>query len=439
MNPPSTDPHIDLATRSQAAFELAKQGRALEAERAYADLLRDAPAHVEALNFLAIRAHARGDRAEALRLLEQARGADAKDLITRVNLGVLHREQGKLEEAFEALSMCMEVPPAESFVPRLRLAEVLQSLGRHQEALPTYFGAIWAAQGRGQWLDNATTPPELRALVLHAMRYVEQGRRALFFSMLNPLRDRYGGTAVARVEKSLAIYLGDLTAHYPEPQQRPKFLYFPDLPAPRFFDRELFPWYADLEAQTDAIRAEMLAALGEDNGFEPFLGHFDDQRALQDHLRGERGTPAWNALFFHRHGVRYEENARRCPRTAAALDAAPLCRIRDHSPEACFSVLTPGSHILPHHGVTNTRIVTHLPLVVPDDCALVVGGELHRWEEGTCFSFDDTFEHEAWNRSGDTRVVMLLDAWNPYLTEVEQLALTDLIGAIGDFNRAAGV
>ncbi|MEP7043890.1 MAG: aspartyl/asparaginyl beta-hydroxylase domain-containing protein [Dokdonella sp.] len=439
MNEQSNGAAIDLAARGRAAFELAQQGRALEAERAYAELLRDAPNHIDALNFLAISAHRRGDRAEALRFLEQARSADGRDLATRTNLGVLHREQGRLEEAFEALSLCTEMPLAESFVPRLRLAEILQSLGRHQQALPTYFGAIWAAQGRGQWLDNATTPPELRALVLHAIRYIEQGRRALFFSMLSPLRDRYGGSALARVEKSLALYLGDLTAHYPEPKQRPKFLYFPDLPAPRFFERELFPWYAELEAQTDAIRAEMLAALGQDSGFEPFLGHFDDHRALQDHLRGERGTPAWNALFFQRHGVRNEENARRCPRTAAALDAAPLCRIRDHSPEACFSVLTPGSHILPHHGVTNTRVVTHLPLVVPDDCALVVGGELRRWQEGTCFSFDDTYEHEAWNRSADTRVVMLLDAWNPYLTDVERLALTDLIGAIGDFNRAAGL
>jgi aspartate beta-hydroxylase len=105
----------------------------------------------------------------------------------------------------------------------------------------------------------------------------------------------------------------------------------------------------------------------------------------------------------------------------------------------CFSVLTPGSHILPHHGVTNTRIVTHLPLVVPGDCALVVGGETRRWQEGECFSFDDTFEHEAWNRSTDTRVVMLLDAWNPYLTDIEREAMTALIGGIGDFNRAAGV
>ena len=102
-------------------------------------------------------------------------------------------------------------------------------------------------------------------------------------------------------------------------------------------------------------------------------------------------------------------------------------------------MLTSGSHIQPHHGVTNTRVVTHLALVVPDDCALVVGGESHTWQEGACFTFDDTFEHEDYNRSADTRVVMLLDAWNPYLSKVERAAIAELIGGIGDFNRDAGV
>src|SRR5699024_4227774 len=189
-------------------------------------------------------------------------------------------------------------------------------------------------------------------------------------------------------------------------------------------------------AQTAVIREEMRAVLAEDSGFEPFLGHVDDQGALQDLLRGERGEPAWNAFFFHRHGVRNDANAARCPRTAAALEATPLCRVRDHSPEVCFSVLTPGSHILPHRGVTNTRLVTHLPLVVPSDCALRVGGETHVWEPGRCVTFDDTFEHEAWNDSDQTRVVLIVDSWNPDLTDVEQQAVSDLVAAIGDFNRA---
>jgi aspartate beta-hydroxylase len=101
--------------------------------------------------------------------------------------------------------------------------------------------------------------------------------------------------------------------------------------------------------------------------------------------------------------------------------------------------LAPGTHILPHHGVTNARVVTHLPLIVPDDCALRVGGEEHAWQEGRCVTFDDTFEHEAWNRSGQTRVVLILDSWSPYLTPVECAAIAGTVESIGDFNRECGI
>ncbi len=432
------DTGMHVAQRRDAAWALADQGRALEAERAFEDLLRESPLDVDALNFLAICAHGRGSITDALQMLERARAARPDDATTLTNLGVLHREQGRIGEAHEALAAALAANP-DSYVARLRLAEVLQALGRHAEALPAYFGAIMSAQGRGLWMDEGSTPPALQPLVLHAMTVVGRGRPALFSALLEPLRERHGGGALLRVEKALAIYLLDLPANYPEPLQRPKFFYFPDLPTRRYFDRDLFPWYADLEAQTPAIRAEMLDVLAEDSAFEPFLGHVDDRELLHKHLRGDGAKPAWNAFFFYRHGEPNRANALRCPRTSAALEAAPLCKVRQHAPEACYSVLTAGSHILPHHGVTNTRVVTHLPLVVPSDCALVVGGESRVWEEGTCFSFDDTFEHEAWNRSADTRVVMLLDAWNPYLTDVEKVAVAELIGGIGDFNRSAAL
>lgn len=429
----------DVVARSRAARALAQAGRHDDAEQAFARVLREAPDDADALNFLALRAHARGDAEQALHLLEHARRAHADDTVTLGNLGVLYRERGRLDDAHAVLTRAVRLEP-DAFFARLRLGETLQALSRDADALPAYFGAIVAAQRHGVWFDDASTPPPLRPLVRHAMRFVAAGRRELFGALLAPLRERHGGAALARVERCLSMYLGDEPLVYGAAKQRPTFLYFPGLPSPRFFERERFPWYDALEDEAPAIRAEMLDALAESNGFEPFLGHVDDPQRLREQLRSERGTPAWDAYFFFRHGERHVEHARQCPRTAAALDAAPLCRIREHAPEVCYSLLAPGTHILPHHGVTNTRVVTHLPLLVPDgDLALQVGGERRGWEEGRCFSFDDTYEHEAWNRSAHTRVVMLLDAWNPYLSEVERDALTTLIGAIGDFNRAAAV
>lgn len=425
--------------RRAAAFALVAQGRAAEAERAFGELLRERPDDADALNFLAICAHGRGQADAAIELLGRAHAAHPQDATTLTNLGVLHRERGRLEEAQAALAEAVRIAPR-SYVARLRLGEVFEARGRLGQALPAYFGAINHAQELGLWLSDATTDAPLRPLVKHAMRAVAAGRRMLFAALLAPLRERHGDAALARVGRGLAMYLGELEPTYPDPRQRPKFFYVPDLPPTPVFARDLFPWYEALEAQTGVIREEMRAVFSADSGFEPFLGHFEDESPLAEHLRNEQGKPVWDAFFFFRHGVRNDANAARCPRTAAVLDTLPLCRIREHSPEVCFSVLTAGSHILPHHGVTNTRVVTHLPLVVPEgDLALAVAGQLLRWQEGRCFSFDDSFEHEAWNRSDATRVVMLLDAWNPHLGEVEREAITALIGGIGDFNRAAGL
>jgi aspartate beta-hydroxylase len=155
-------------------------------------------------------------------------------------------------------------------------------------------------------------------------------------------------------------------------------------------------------------------------------------------LQGIDAVPSWNGYYFYRHGVRRADNCAACPATAAAIDAVPLSRVPEHGPEVLYSVFTPGTHLLPHRGVTNARLVAHLPLIVPEECALRVGGELHHWQEGRVVVFDDTYEHEAWNRSTRNRVVMIFDIWNPYLTEVERLAIAELIPQMGAVQPVEG-
>jgi aspartate beta-hydroxylase len=205
------------------------------------------------------------------------------------------------------------------------------------------------------------------------------------------------------------------------------------------FAPERFPWYAGLEASTAAIRAELLQVLHRKDELSPFL-QIPAGQDDETYLGGAPHERAWDAFFFHRHGKAFPEHLAACPATAQALSQVPLTRIADHAPEVLFSVLAPRTHIKPHHGVTNTRVVTHLPLIIPQgDCKLVVAGQAHAWEEGRCVTFDDTFLHEAWNRSDDTRVVLILDTWHPDLAEPEQIALRGLVEAIGDFNIAAGI
>ncbi|MEO6967123.1 MAG: aspartyl/asparaginyl beta-hydroxylase domain-containing protein [Rhodanobacteraceae bacterium] len=436
----STNPAAaDLSLILDRAREFARTGRIAEAETSYRAALAAAPDTPEALNFIAVCALARGDVAEAQGKLERAVVLEPAQPEIWKNIGAVHIAAGRFEDALAAFDRALQLDPAH-FVARLQRGAAFEQLGRNQEATANYYGAIMAAQGRGLWLSDASTASGLRGIVKHAMAFVNSGRRRIFLDLLQPLRERYSSDALTRVEQGLAIYLGDAPADYPDPRQQPKFFYVPGLATQPYFERELFPWHAQLESHTDTIREELLGVLADPQGVEPFLGTNDlkllEQQAL---LRGERGAAEWNAFFFHRHGEVFEQNASRCPRTTRVLDSLPLVHIREHAPEVLFSVLTPGSHILPHHGVSNTRLVTHLPLIVPPDCAIRVGGVDHVWREGRCITFDDTFEHEAWNRSDKVRVVMILDSWHPDLSEPEREAVALLVGGIGDFNRAANV
>ncbi len=431
-------PDSPLAHRDRARFRL-QNGDAALAEQDYAQLLEAAPGDSEALQFLAGRHLARGEADQAIALLDTAARAQPDDPAIQHQLGAARMAGGDPGGAAASLRRCLALAP-DTFVARLRLATVLEQGGQTHDALVAYFNAIQIAQSRGRWLNDATTAPALRETVRHAMEYVDAGRHRLFDEVLEPLRQRYGRAELQRVEQSLAIYLDERPANLPDPRQRPKFLYFPGVPSQPFYPRERFPWHAELEAHAALIRNELHSVLTQAQGIEPFLGKFDTAQHADAFLRASGNqAAAWDAYFFYRHGDRYDAQCARCPQTAALLDSLPLVRIREHAPETLFSVLRPGTHILPHHGVTNTRLVTHLPLIVPPDCALRVGGETHVWQQDRCVTFDDTFEHEAWNRSGETRVVLILDSWNPDLSEAERAAVTDLVEAIGDFNQASGV
>src|SRR5262245_2708861 len=318
----------------------------------------------------------------------------------------------------------------------LELARDQEARRQHGDALLTYYRAIIESQRRERWLDRSSTPPELLDRVTHAMRYVKAGRGQAFREALAPAARQHGREALARFDRCLANLLGERREALPDARQRPSILFFPGLPATPYFPRDAFPWIGSLERETDAIRAELLAAMPREGVGERV---FDSDAAEARGLAGRDAAPSWNGIYFYRHGERREESQALCPHTAAVLESLPLARIREHAPEVMFSVLTPGSHILPHRGVTNTRAVCHLPLVVPGECALVVGGERHDWQEGRAVAFDDTYEHEAWNRGSRTRIVLILDVWNPHLTAAERDAVAALVAAMGDFNRAAGV
>lgn len=416
----------------QARQHLA-QGQVAQSILLYEAVLQKDQANVEASNALAMVAMGQGQGTRATQLLNDVLERWPQDLLTLGNLVQVHGLAGNDAEALRVARQVLALRPGH-YVARLRAAQALERAGRAEQALPQYFRALIDAQAEGRWTSAETTPAPLRPLVEHAMRFVNRGRAELYDRIMAPLRQRYGMQEMARVDTCVAVYLGDRRADPPTGTQQPRFLYFPDLPSTPFLDTALVPELAALEAQTAVIQGELDAVLEQPAGQEQV---FHNPALAAANLRGSRGAPSWTGFYFHRHGQVRAANAAACPQTFAALERLPLCRVREHGPETLFSVLTPGTHLLPHRGVTNTRVVGHLALRIPPDCVLRVAEIEHRWIEGRTVLFDDTYLHEAWNRSDRTRVVLIFDLWNPHLTPAERHALAELVAAIGDFRVAA--
>ena len=232
--------------------------------------------------------------------------------------------------------------------------------------------------------------------------------------------DRSSETEARRIKAFVDLALGRRQVF----QNECAGTYYPFLPADEFFDFAHFPWLEQLEAKADVIRAELEGLLA------------GAQELLRPYVRMEAGNPAskwdaldhsldWSACFLYEYGRPNQPVLDRCPQTAQLLASLPLARIPGRAPNAFFSLLAPHSHIPPHTGVTNTRAIIHLALIVPPNCGFRVGGETREWVEGKCFAFDDSINHEAWNRSDQRRAVLIIDTWNPHLTERERDAIVD--------------
>lgn len=227
------------------------------------------------------------------------------------------------------------------------------------------------------------------------------------------------------IEETLAILRGEADIQL----QQPTSFYVPGLPQRAFYERDEFAWAAEVEAQTDAIRDELNALLGAENdGFVPYLPA--DARASSGapnaHLVGDS---AWSAFHLYRAGQPEGDRKQRCPVTFDAMARAPQPVIPGKSPFAIFSMLKPGAHIRPHHGLYNHRLICHLPLVVPDGCMLRVGNHQRPWKVGELLMFDDSVEHEAWNRSDRQRVILLFEIWKPELGEADRAAISLILEA----------
>lgn len=208
--------------------------------------------------------------------------------------------------------------------------------------------------------------------------------------------------------------------------QRPTSFFYPELPQVQFYDPGQFAWAATIENAAADIAAELAALLREGtDGFRPYI-QSDVASVPGEANAALLGKKDWSVLALCENGWLSPDLIRRCPRTWEAVLQAPVPRVSGWGPTITFSLLKAGAHIAAHTGMVNTRLICHLPLIVPPGCRFRVGNELREWQVGKLLIFDDTIEHEAWNDGGEDRVVLIFDIWRPELSERERHELTAL-------------
>jgi aspartate beta-hydroxylase len=368
----------------------------------------------------------RGDARAARDGFERAIGAGQTDAVVWLGLAYACRQLQDDSGTAAAVERLLALDPR-NLRGLLLKGDLFDRAGDSRSASAFYRQALAGAAPLGDKL-----PPELVQELRRARQRCDQFAQQYEEHMRGWLATRGfdASRANTRFGQSLDILFGRRQVYL----QEPRYYYFPQLPQKQFYDRADFPWLDALEAATPAIREEMLAVLADEAAFVPYVqGSPNRPRGDQ---QGMLDNPDWSAFYLWRNGELVAENAARCPRTLEAIAGVPLARIPQRSPSVLFSQLRPGAHIPAHNGMVNTRLIGHLPLVVPGKCRFRVGNDVREWQEGRAWIFDDSINHEAWNDSDRTRVILLFEIARPELTDEENRLIAALFEGIDAFTGA---
>jgi aspartate beta-hydroxylase len=412
----------------ESANQAAANGSVQEADRLVRQAQAEAPRHPLVLNESARRLLMAGDAAGAHALLAQAVADDPSHASIWLNLAAALRGLKRADEEMAAIDKTLSLEPR-NYRAMLQKASLQELQGKPRAAAMTYRQVLQSVPA------GSLPPPSLRPVFQHALQIVEANDRELesfLEQRLQSVRARFAGEPLERFERCLQILLRKQPIYRPQPS----FMYFPRLPALEFHQRSDFPWLDSIEAASDAIRAELMNVLQE--GSSALIPYVDIPAGVPlDQWRELNHSRRWGVYYLWREGVPIPEHIARFPRTVAALEAWPRCEVPGCSPTAVFSVLDAKTRIPPHTGVSNTRLIVHLPLIIPPGCWFRVGAERREWEPGKAFVFDDTFEHEAWNGSDVPRAVLILDIWSPSLSEAERELVRTATAEVNEFYGTA--
>ncbi|BAZ20910.1 putative aspartyl/asparaginyl beta-hydroxylase [Kalymmatonema gypsitolerans NIES-4073] len=256
----------------------------------------------------------------------------------------------------------------------------------------------------------------------------EKAKIKIGFSLLKLLNILFAKGNIHRFENSLKFYLGliDINIDDWNPQQKPTLFLYLGLPSKPWYepdDYDVFKIVTNtLEEGAKEIKSELLMNISNKNNFlTPVIDPSSDRSTYEQftdiELPASHKKDDWSLFRLWLDGKFTEEARCLFPKTVNIL--SKLESFIDPFEDVYFLVLKPGVVLPPHHDPSNTFITCQLGLIIPESCGIRVGNETRSWTEGKTLFFDQSVEHEAWNKSQKERVVLLVHLRHPELSKFE--------------------
>ncbi len=287
-----------------------------------------------------------------------------------------------------------------------------------------------AASTKSEALNKATYHKELQQLIQQENPFALANHQFFLSYTFNRLKQKMNGIAQQTLSQSdhlnRALWFIDnlfnLEAFYQLSESdihRPSYIAYAGLTNSPFIDIEK----VISKEQFSSIHADIINEVNHlitENKLVPYVKDQAGAPKGMEHLKANSDWSSLTILAGNEIKVPHAEKLVKILRENFDLaDCQPM------GPEVMVSILQPDTHITPHYGISNIKQTLHIPIIIPEgDLAIKSGGQQSIWPRDMPVLFDDSYLHEAWNRSSETRIVLIVDLWHPDFSSEEKIFLS---------------
>jgi beta-hydroxylase len=172
--------------------------------------------------------------------------------------------------------------------------------------------------------------------------------------------------------------------------------------AQAFYTTHDYPFLTSIEDNWSTIKNEFDTVIGSGDFFQSWP---QQQMAAPDPGNWEV-LPLRVRTDAYGQSQNLQSHAHLFPKTMQLLSDI----IMDNLCDVAFSRLQAQTHLRPHHGRFANYLRCHLGIEIPNgDCGIMVNNEKRTWHMAKLLIFNEALEHQAWNYTDQSRVVLIFD------------------------------